>query len=130
MCGAALNGLAKEREGARAAGSSSDARAGGSTGAPSASTSRQGSAQVFAPPVPTSPKQNLPTAETKSDKNPARGRETHSGPVITGPSFLGLNKPGPRDDGDRVPPAQDAREHLESSRSVDYLLDEEEPPKR
>jgi zinc-ribbon domain len=131
MCGASLNGVANDRPGARGAGSSSDVRAGGSTSAPLGSTSRQGSAQVFTPPVPTSTEQNLPTAEAKSDKNlPAHDRETYSEPVITGPSFLGLNKPSPRDDGHRKPPPKDAREHLESSRSVDYLLEEEEPPNR
>lgn len=131
MCGASLNGLANERPGARAAGSSSDARAGGSMGAPSGTTNRQAPPQLFAPPIPASPKQNQPIAEAKSDKNvPARDRERHSEPVITGPSFLGLNKPAPRDDGNRELPPQDAREQLESSRSVDYLLEEEQPPKR
>jgi hypothetical protein len=46
--------------------------------------------------------------------------------VITGPSFLGLNKPGPG----RGPgaPQETALEHLRSSRNLDYLLEDEDEP--
>jgi hypothetical protein len=54
-----------------------------------------------------------------------------SAPVISGPSFLGLNQPGPRrsesefdEDGSR------ALDRLRASRSVDYLLEDDEPPRR
>ncbi len=46
------------------------------------------------------------------------------GPVITGHSFLGLSTPGPAVDGRAEPDA------LRPSSNVDYLLDDEEEPKR
>jgi hypothetical protein len=68
---------------------------------------------------------------TLSSFEVARDDEPEREPIISGPSFLGLNKPAPRRAGfhaDR--PADGARDHLRSSGSVDYLLDDEEEPKR
>ena len=47
-----------------------------------------------------------------------------AGPVITGHSFLGLSSPGPAVDHNAAPDA------LRPSSNVDYLLDDEEEPKR
>ncbi len=111
------------------------------------------SAPVAASPVPTAPRAataGVPTGgnSVSAERRPAPvsspevGRS--AGPVITGPSFLGLSTPGPartgirseysdhhsdydsgdrRDDGghDRLRP---------SSGNLDYLLDDEEEPKR
>ena len=72
-----------------------------------------------------------------SDPGPDPGAST--GPVITGHSFLGLNTPagqsGPGRTGlrsDRIPGAQaDAgRDTLRPSANVDYLLEDEEEPRR
>jgi TPR repeat protein len=57
--------------------------------------------------------------------------ERQSEPVISGPSFLGLNQPGPR----RPEPELDedgsgALDRLRASRSADYLLEDDEPPRR
>ena len=70
---------------------------------------------------------------------PAR-TEPKSGPVITGPSFLGLNLPavdergGDRRPQDRNPEgrrSESGRDPLQpSSRNLDYLLEDEEEPKR
>ena len=46
------------------------------------------------------------------------------GPVITGHSFLGLSSPGPAVD------RHDERDPLRPSSNLDYLLDDEEEPKR
>jgi hypothetical protein len=61
--------------------------------------------------------------------------EPKSGPVITGPSFLGLNIPaveergGDRHPQDRRP--EPGRDPLQpSSKNLDYLLEDEEEPKR
>jgi hypothetical protein len=52
-----------------------------------------------------------------------------TGPVITGPSFLGLSSPGPAVDRPRE--AAGARDPLQpSSRNLDYLLEDEEEPRR
>jgi hypothetical protein len=64
-------------------------------------------------------------------------REQSSAPVITGPSFLGLNAPAPqsrsRDSArdNSLSPGSQAHDHLQhSSGSLDYLLDDdEEEPK-
>jgi hypothetical protein len=65
-----------------------------------------------------------PAGERFSDEPrlPSRPTPASPEPLVTGPSFLGLNKPG---DGQR---SQDL--HGRSSRSVDYLLeDDDEEPK-
>jgi hypothetical protein len=72
-----------------------------------------------------------------SDAGPDAGPST--GPVITGPSFLGLNTPAGQTGAgraglrsDRIPGAQaDAgRDLLRPSSNVDYLLEDEEEPRR
>ena len=56
---------------------------------------------------------------------PVRPREIEpdSQPIISGPSFLGLNQPGPGGDSGRGPRSDN------SPRSLDYLLEDEEEPK-
>lgn len=52
--------------------------------------------------------------------------EPRSEPTISGPSFLGLNDPGPRKRGSlSIDPHSSS-----NSRSLDYLLDDEEEPRR
>ncbi len=51
-------------------------------------------------------------------------------PVISGPSFLGLNKPASPPAGFRADNQVGGRDHLRSSGNVDYLLDDDEEPKR
>jgi len=56
----------------------------------------------------------------------ARGEtERKTERVISGPSFLGLSTPGPASDGHGH-----GRDHLSHSGNLDYLLDDEEEPKR
>jgi len=57
----------------------------------------------------------------------AREDEPDREPIIGGPSFLGLNKPAARRAGFH---ADSGREQLRSSGNVDYLLHDEEEPKR
>jgi hypothetical protein len=57
----------------------------------------------------------------------AREDEPDREPIISGPSFLGLNKPSARRSGFH---ADTGREQLRSSGNVDYLLDDEEETKR
>lgn len=70
---------------------------------------------------------------------PARPEVRHSaprpaseGPIITGPSFLGLNKPAASSgrSGSLRASEDQALDHLRSSRNLDYLLEDEEEPKR
>ncbi len=57
--------------------------------------------------------------------------EGESEPVISGPSFLGLNQPGPRrSESEFGEDGSGALDRLRASRSVDYLLDDDEPPRR
>ncbi len=57
----------------------------------------------------------------------ARDDEPAREPIISGPSFLGLNKPAARRAGVH---ADSGRDQLRSSGNVDYLLDDEDEPKR
>jgi len=57
----------------------------------------------------------------------AREDEPDREPILSGPSFLGLNKPAARRAGSH---ADSGREQLRSSGNVDYLLDDEDEPKR
>jgi hypothetical protein len=69
----------------------------------------------------TSVAQNLPKAAPPRVAPPVAEQPV---PSITGPSFLGLSQPGPARSTKSDP-------HLEhSSRSLDYLLEDEEEPKR
>lgn len=65
-----------------------------------------------------------PRPVTLSSFEVARDDEPDPQPIISGPSFLGLNKPAARRGGF---PADRGREQLRSSGNVDYLLDDEEP---
>jgi hypothetical protein len=51
-------------------------------------------------------------------------------PGITGPSFLGLNTPPGQTDTPRTTRARGAHDELQTSHSVDYLLEEEQEPRR
>ncbi len=56
------------------------------------------------------------------------------GPVISGPSFLGLNQPAPAAEPRRASFSRDSLsidpKSAPSSRSLDYLLEDEEEPRR
>jgi hypothetical protein len=80
--------------------------------APSAGQAGSGSAPVEPRPV------------TLSSFEVARDDEPDPEPIISGPSFLGLNKPAARRGGLQ---ADRGRDQLRSSGNVDYLLDDEEP---
>jgi cytoskeletal protein RodZ len=107
------------------------------------------SAPVAASPVPTAPRAataGVPTGgnSVSAERRPAPvsspevGRS--AGPVITGPSFLGLSTPGPARTGIRSEysdhrsddgGSNGGHDHLRpSSGNLDYLLDDEEEPKR
>lgn len=68
------------------------------------------------PPPPRSQERVLPPVE-----------EPDSQPVISGPSFLGLNQPGPVRPADSRRGSYSERPSESSSRSLDYLLEEAEP---
>jgi hypothetical protein len=82
--------------------------------APPASGGQAGSGSALVEPRPV----------TLSSFEVARDDEPDPEPIISGPSFLGLNKPAARRGGFR---ADRGREQLRSSGNVDYLLEEEEP---
>lgn len=86
--------------------------------------------RAAASPVPTQPVPGpRPAASAHVEPRPVP-RRADDAPIITGPSFLGLNQPGPSSGrGVSLRPAQD---HLRSSRNLDYLLEDEneEEPKR
>ncbi len=84
---------------------------------------------VSPPPAPSTPKQHAVAAPTVAPVvlPPTSGVPSRSSPGISGPSFLGLNDP---------PAAKPRRGSLSidpsaapSSRSLDYLLEDEEEPK-
>ena len=73
-------------------------------------------------------------ASEVSDRRPSAPASApdHASPVITGPSFLGLNQPSNGQGGDlRGSFYEHSRGHdSRSSRDVDYLLEDDEEPKR
>lgn len=83
-------------------------------GAPAATPQR-----VSSPP----PAPSTPTPEPRPAAN-----HSDDAPVISGPSFLGLNKPAPSSG--RSASLRPSSDHLRSSRNLDYLLEDEEEPKR
>jgi hypothetical protein len=87
------------------AGSSADPRAARTANSPSTSASRV----------------NPPTVNP-----PTIGPPTYDSPTISGPSFLGLNTPT---DGRSVS-SSSSNDSLRSSRNLDYLLEDDEPPSR
>jgi zinc-ribbon domain len=64
-----------------------------------------------------------PVAPRSFESKPFESKSS-SGPVTTGPSFLGLSTPGPATD------RHAERDPLRPSSNLDYLLDDEEEPKR
>ncbi len=97
--------------------------------APATQPTRAASAAQSAP-QPASGAQAAATAQAEP-RLPA-ARPVNDGPVITEPSFLGLNQPAPGSARSAsLRPSQDhALDHLRSSRNLDYLLEDEEEPKR
>src|SRR5271169_4300173 len=91
---------------------------------PAGQTSAQAAAPVAAPPVAAVPKQA--PAERHPAPLPASDRAREAGPIITGPSFLGLNTQG--SPADRH--ADGGRDALRPSSNLDYLLEDEEQPSR
>lgn len=79
-------------------------------------------ASQASPPLPSNPdlRNSEPRPQPQTESGFSSGRSSPE-PVITGPSFLGLNKPA-ADHG------HDA--HGQHSRNLDYLLEDEEEPKR
>ena len=78
-------------------------------------------AQIPRPPAETAPAPSVPNP-------PRNGSPGNSDPVISGPSFLGLNKPA---DGRGTRAYSSGSHHLPTSGNLDYLLDDdEEEPKR
>ncbi len=84
-----------------------------------ASAEAPGAAKIQPPkPVPVPPTESIPQKKAPEAPKPA------TEPIISGPSFLGLNEPA-------TPPKGRARlsiePHGQGSRNVDYLLEDEEP---
>jgi hypothetical protein len=89
---------------------------------------RAGSAAQSGAPVSTA---SAVASATPPAREPSPSQPARSDSGITGPSFLGLNDPPSHADTRHPARVQSASDHLESSHSVDYLLeDEEEEPKR
>ena len=136
MCGAAL--LAKT-QGSEPSAGQAPVRQGGNPTAPWPATGSVSAPQSF--PVPPVPRQAPPAASPAGvpvERRPvlssfdvAREDEPERGPIITGPSFLGLNKPATGSSGFHGEGhGGRAHDHLRSSGNVDYLLEDEEEPKR
>ena len=84
-------------------------------------------APVVPAPVTTAPVAAAPQSTTASrPAEPARDEQPYKQPVISGPSFLGLNEPPPRKRGSlSIDPGS-----APGSGSLDYLLEDEDEPKR
>jgi hypothetical protein len=70
------------------------------------------------------PRQAPLRSEARTSETRASEARPSPGPVITGHSFLGLSTPGPAVD------RRDDRDPLRPSSNLDYLLEDEEEPKR
>ncbi len=80
-----------------------------------------------APPRPAPPVQHSePVRSEPVRSEPVRSEPVRREPTISGPSFLGLNDPGPRK---RASLSIDPHSSS-NSRGLDYLLDDEEEPRR
>lgn len=75
---------------------------------------------------PHAPSGRANATQRPSEPIPERTAEPVSGPIISGPSFLGLNQPGPA----RPGTSERSSQMETSSRSLDYLLEDEEPETR
>jgi hypothetical protein len=90
-----------------------------------------GATMLQAPTAAGSGAENPSSAFASSAARPASSSESRGSaaseeaPVISGPSFLGLNEPAPRKSGSLSIDPRGAR-----SRNLDYLLDDEEEPRR
>ena len=71
-----------------------------------------------------------PASSTTAERSvgPPSDAGPNTGPVITGPSFLGLSTPGPASD--RHSAHDTLPSFLPSSRNLDYLLEDDEEPRR
>lgn len=75
-----------------------------------------------APPFAAAPNTAMPAAPAPRH----RDRVSESAPIISGPSFLGLNQPAPSEEPRRASLSIDPKA-APSTRNLDYLLEDEEP---
>jgi hypothetical protein len=129
MCGASL--VATPPAEARSSGQTASVAVPRATQAPLPEPATLGSVNAERPLAPPSPPAKMSELRTREIPTSAgrsgdvRTREVRpAGPVITGHSFLGLSTPGPAVDRNAEP------DTLRPSSNVDYLLDDEEDPKR
>jgi len=97
-----------------------------------------GASLVSAAPPAVHSENSTPTAGMRNSSGPASSAPSSAHrtaapvssevPVITGPSFLGLNAPAPSSSGRGANLQRDAH-HGPPSRNLDYLLDDEDEPK-
>ena len=90
-------------------------------------------ASVSAAPAPTisAPAPPSPARPVPQNPVPRTTPEDRDRPVISGPSFLGLNDPPPRKRASLSIDPQSLDSHsTPSSSNLDYLLEDEEPPQR
>jgi zinc ribbon protein len=100
-----------------------------SPGISSSESASRGTAVLPQPPPRVEASVNTP-AQPVSPR-PSRVASSAENPIIAGPSFLGLNKPGPAERvsrGNSIYALDQAPG--KSSRNLDYLLEDEEEPKR
>lgn len=116
MCGATL---LPAQEAVTAAPTRSTASPSSPTSASVTSTSAIPTSAIPVPTAPASVPQNTTAARAAAPVSEER-------PVISGPSFLGLNEPAPRKRGSLSIDPQSAP----SSGNLDYLLDDDEEPRR
>lgn len=111
----------------------------GPAGAPSSKDLRTSSAAAQPSRIASNPQSAAPASQSSSvvaspapaPRKPSPPQPAKSEPGITGPSFLGLNNPPGYAEPRSESPMQNAADELQSSHSVDYLLeDDEEEPKR
>jgi hypothetical protein len=80
--------------------------------------------QATQAPVPEPARLSSAAAERRPAPLPSSNARSGSGPVITGHSFLGLSSPGPAVE------RHSEHDSLRPSSNLDYLLEDEEEPKR
>jgi hypothetical protein len=124
MCGAALVAKAAPEPQARATAMPAERKAAPTipsrTSAPPANSPSTSASRIIRPtinPPDVNPPTDLPTIDPR----------TIDPPTISGPSFLGLNTPG---DGRNVSSSGSHDSLRPSSRNLDYLLEDDEPPSR
>jgi hypothetical protein len=83
--------------------------------------------QTIVPPKADSPSTSASRVNPPTTNPPAIDSPTYDSPTISGPSFLGLNTPA----GGRSVSSSNSHDSLHpSSRNLDYLLEDDEPPSR